>query len=222
MMQLLKFKILILMFIGAAILRGQHSTVFNPPKLLLKFNLTSVVDASGPTTAVAIDYRLAARHRIEHEAGYVYASPLNLSKGFNGWRLRTSYRYCKPLGQMNFLYFGIQGTFKKLNGDIEAFVKRDNGQYQQNIRFNNALHTFGLNALIGSTRFWGTTKRWVLDYQIGLGRRWTTFNYKNLPADALPPKFSVLIQPSNTTATNGSTISQITAHFAWKIGYVLW
>jgi hypothetical protein len=208
----------ILLLLFAQLAQSQDTSAFQPSKVVLYLNLSAFIDLSNPTAAIGINYAIKPKHRIEHETGYIYESPLNVQKGFSGWRLRSSYQYCLPVGLKDYAYVGIQGTYKILSGDIENFVWRDNRTYQQNIRFNANLRTVGFNSLIG---FAGVSKRITYDFQIGLGSRWTTFNYKDLPADAEAPSFPFFIHRLDQIASNGATLQQLTVHAAFKIGVVL-
>ncbi len=206
----------------AQILRGQDTSDFVAPKFILKGNLLSILDPFSPTIGGGVEYRVLNRTYLEHEVGFVYASPTKIAEGLTGARLRTAFRYYSrnDIGKSGFV--GAQATYQILTGELDRFISRDSAKYQQFLRYGNDFRTLDLNLIFGQTFYFGRSERFYIDTYFGLGVSWTTYKYKNLPSDAEIPSLPAwFANPVTLKPTDVYTQSRSSFFWSIKLAYIL-
>lgn len=221
---------LFLIFFLPKILRGQEAADSSAqlPKIMLKFSLFDFVNPFEPTLAASVEHRLFGNHYLEHEFGYIYTNPLKLPTGTHGLRYQLGYHYVYQQDAKNRKFWGIQCHYRALFGEVENFIWRKDFSYQQNVKYQNTLYSYGITGLWGSNHFWGKSSRWFTEYQVGMGLSLKPLKIENYPSDAEDPKFvswiynSKVFKHDGTTLRNGENPVYVNFLFALKIGYVLY
>jgi hypothetical protein len=212
------------------ILRGQEESDSSTqvPKIMVKFSPFDFVNFFEPTLAVSVEHRLIGKHYLEHEFGYIYTNPIKLPTGTHGLRYQLGYHFVYKQDEKDRKYWGVQCHYRQLFGEVENYVWRKDFSYQQNIKYQNKLYSYGFTALWGSTHFWGKSSRWFTDFQVGMGLSWKPLKIENYPSDAENPKFvswiynSQMFTHDGTTLRNGENPVYVNFLFALKIGYLLY
>jgi hypothetical protein len=204
------YKLLSLIFVFlyfSNILMGQGHENFleDVPKLAVKLNLVAAFDVFEPTIAASFEHRLANRHYLEHEFGYIYDNPWKMSDKLRGLRYRLGYHYVHEENNLGNRYVGIQIHYRQLFGEIEDFVWRKGFSFQQKLKQYNTFHSYGFTVIFGKVRFL-RGDRWFTDYQIGAGFSWKPFKIENYPVDAESPDYASWIYNSRVFANNGNTL----------------
>ena len=129
----MRFKIVLFLFLFCPLLlKGQETEEkekFNPSPIL-KFSFLSLLLDPLPSLQFAVEHKIARRHSLQHELGYVapllHGNSYNSSTGknLNGIRIRNEYRYyitpdesglggfyCAPEILLIFLSYQKTGTF---------------------------------------------------------------------------------------------------------------
>jgi hypothetical protein len=225
-------KLLILLFLALfspKILRGQEQvdSSYKSAKMMVKFNLFAFINFVEPTLAASFEHRLFGKHYLEHEIGYIHAKPLDLPEGTHGFSYRLGYHYVYHEDNFKRQYAGVQFHFREFSGEVENFIWRKNFNYQQNIKYQNRLYSYGFTALLGMTSFFRKSSRWFTDYQFGIGMSWKPLSIENYPSDAERPKFNSRIYNSSFYINDGNTLRNgenpiyMNVLLALKIGYII-
>ncbi len=179
------FTVLSLLFTIQAISQKKDSFKFAyRPVVAFKFAPLSLVDFT-PTILFGVESRTFRHQSIHLEYGVVRDFYKRTQNGFDGFKLKTEYRFYfpRPIKVLYNAFWGPQFIWKEVNASGTATVWRNNQSYQEimEVRINNQTHSYYLTSGC-AFRFFGP-----FNFEVAgsIGLRRLKVSVKDIPEDAV-------------------------------------
>lgn len=234
--QLSEQALLLLLFLMPFILRGQikkkgeDQTKAIPLERIVKLNPVALIDPFGPTIVAYFEHQLPNHKKwtsLEQEIGYTF-KVTGLNSDAWGYRLRSSYRqYMKnKWKERGNNYMSLAVMHRQFFDKGTTFLWRADRNYQQNLDYHLIISQQSAIFNVGTTRYFGSKKRYNLDMSIGLGIRRSRVLFSDLPDDAITPYIPDVYERNFNKYVGETTLKDrkhifYTTALAIKLGYVL-
>ncbi len=142
------------------------------PALILKTNLTALLNPAKPAAMVALDARLSQRFGADAGIGYILDSPVfadEKGESYQGLRLRAGGKYYYRFTRYGAFHVGLEAKYQAVDHWSNRNALRQGGQYQEILHTRREVRTLGLSARAGALFFSARNSRLILEPYIGLG-----------------------------------------------------
>ncbi len=206
---------------------GEAIDSFRIPKMTLLISPTSFLPLPLGAIQFGFEHRFdSPKNAMHHELGIFH--PMNLSYqsyyDLLGFRIRSGYRRYlpKPRRKGN-LFVGTQYFFQYESWDLDGWFDRLGNSYQEYFIYEKKVVSNGLLAIFGGNRIASKGRRFLIDWQVGLGMKYRTVDNKGVPDDAEAVDerdFLINVFLSDENEESGSLFLP-TGHISFKFGYIL-
>lgn len=158
------------------------------PKIIFTFSPLNMINPRVPAAQIGMEYRVAKKLALQHEAGYVYWKASKDSsfrfREKKGYRLRTELRYYfagmdkEPQRD----YFGFQVRYWQFKAPTESEFFRAGGQFQQRLTYNVKQSGIGVGMSYGFNII--TKRNFVFDFGMSGGLIRVKNRPEGIPDDA--------------------------------------
>lgn len=174
--------------LGSSTLFAQSSPERNAiPAVVLKTNMTTLVNIYKQSAMLSADFRIAPRASIDLGAGY-FLSSLTFARrqeeSYTGPRLRAGFKYYYELTPRHIWSIGAEAKYNYVTHRSWENYLRQGGQYQETLMRDRRVTSKGMAARWSGLFFLGPEKRIVLEPYLGLGYVAHRVEIRNVPPDA--------------------------------------
>lgn len=220
---------LILLFLWPlCTLYAQDSPVERPdgiPRLTLKTNATTLLNASKTSAMLTADLRLAPRWSADIGAGsFLFSSFFanNTGEHYYGLRARAGMKYFFSLRPNASWHIGWEAKYNDVQHAYWERLLRQGGQFEQTMLIHRNVKSAGAALRTGVQMYLGPDKRLLLDFYTGFGFQVNDVTESNRPPDAerLFPRGFLISREDFIYPAGRKTIADYL--LGMHIGYSFW
>jgi len=161
-----------------------------PPKLVIKFNLSLLLEPKARNYELSFEHFLNNRFSLQHRAAYVRDNPLDraastLACRCEGFRIGTGSRfYLREANRKDIGYLGLNVSYEYFFGNKRALINHGEGTFFQHKEFAFRQNIIGGHLTFGTLSF--LSDNFALDAGIALGLRYfeNVYDDEGVPASA--------------------------------------